>query len=145
MGVGFLLDTNVISEARKRNGSSVVKDWIRTSYGPTLHLSSLTVGEIRCGIELCREKDPAKAATLERWLLTLRRQFGDRIIPVTAAVTEEWGRLNALRTLPAVDGLLAATARAHGWTLVTCNVKDFMGTGVSLLNPFETTSQGSSH
>lgn len=84
-----------------------------------------------------RRSDPAQAAALERWLYVLRRQFGDRIIPVTTEIAEEWGRLNAIRTLSTADGLIAATARVNGWTLVSRNVKDFHGTGVSVLNPFD--------
>jgi predicted nucleic acid-binding protein len=137
MSVGYLLDTNVVSEVRKRNGNSHVRDWISEAYGPTLYLSSLTVGEIRCGVELRRRKDPEQAAALERWLHGLHRQFVDRIVPVTSEVAEEWGRLNAIRSLPPMDGLIAATARVNGWTLVSRNVKDFEGTGVSVVNPFE--------
>ena len=59
------------------------------------------------------------------------------MLPVTAAVAEEWGRMHAMRPLPIVDGLIAATARAHDWTLVTRNVKDFVGLDVQLINPFE--------
>ncbi|MEZ0072469.1 type II toxin-antitoxin system VapC family toxin [Planotetraspora sp. GP83] len=136
-GRSRLLDTNVVSETRKRNGSAQVKDWIGAAHGPLLYLSSLTVGEIRWGVELRRRSDPAQATALERWLYGLHRRFRDRIIPVTSEVTEEWGRLNAIRTLPTVDGLLAATARVNGWTLVSRNVKDFAGTGVSVVNPFE--------
>ncbi|MGJ6960424.1 type II toxin-antitoxin system VapC family toxin [Streptosporangium sp. G11] len=137
MGIGYLLDTNVVSEARKRNGSFQVKEWIAAAHGPTLHLSSLTVGEIRCGVELRRRRDPVQATTLERWLHSLHRQFGDRIAPVTPEIAEEWGRLNAIRPLPTTDGLIAATARVNGWTLVSRNLKDFAGTGVSVVNPFD--------
>ncbi|GII81861.1 ribonuclease VapC [Sphaerisporangium rufum] len=137
MGVGFLLDTNVVSEVRKRHGSPTVKDWIGSSSGPTLYLSCLTIGEIRSGVESRRRRDPGQAAILERWLHELRRQFADRVVPITPAVAEEWGRLNAVRTLPVADGLIVATARVHGWTLVTRNVKDVDGTGVSVINPFD--------
>ncbi|GAA3520851.1 hypothetical protein FHR32_000955 [Streptosporangium album] len=137
MGIGYLLDTNVVSETRKRNGSPQVKEWIGAVHGPTLYLSSLTVGEIRCGIELRRRRDPVQATALERWLHGLHRQFGDRIAPVTPEIAEEWGRLNAVRPLPVMDGLIAATARVNGWTLVSRNAKDFAGTGVSIVNPFE--------
>jgi toxin FitB len=137
MATGYLLDTNVVSEARKRNGSVLVKDWIGAAHGPTLYLSSLTVGEIRCGVEIRRRRDPAQAAALERWLHTLHRQFSDRIVPITPEVAEEWGRLNAARTLPTADGLIAATARVNGWTLVSRNARDFAGTGVSVVNPFD--------
>ncbi|TMR91770.1 type II toxin-antitoxin system VapC family toxin [Nonomuraea basaltis] len=137
MGVGYLLDTNVVSEVRKRKGSSHVRDWIGGAHGPTLYLSSLTVGEIRSGVELRRRRNPAQATILERWLHGLHRQFGDRIIPITSEIAEEWGRLNAVRPLPVMDGLIAATARVNGWTLVSRNVEDFEGTGVSVVNPFE--------
>jgi predicted nucleic acid-binding protein len=137
MVTGYLLDTNVVSEARKRNGSPMVKDWIGAAHGPTLYLSSLTVGEIRCGVEIRRRSDPAQAAVLERWLHTLHRQFSERIVPITSEIAEEWGRLNAVRTLPTADGLIAATARVNGWTLVSRNAKDFAGTGVSVVNPFD--------
>jgi len=137
MGIGYLLDTNVVSEAHKRNGSPQVKDWIAAAHGPTLYISSLTVGEIRCGVELRRRRDPGQATVLERWLHGLQRQFGDRIVPVTVEAAEEWGRLNAIRPLPTADGLIAATARVNGWTLVSRNIKDFAGTGVSVVNPFD--------
>ncbi|MER5620328.1 type II toxin-antitoxin system VapC family toxin [Streptosporangium sp. NPDC002544] len=137
MGIGYLLDTNVVSEARKRNGSPQVKDWIAAAHGPTLYISSLTVGEIRCGVELRRRRDPDQATVLERWLHGLQRQFDDRIVPVTVEAAEEWGRLNAIRPLPTTDGLIAATARVNGWTLVSRNTKDFAGTGVSVVNPFD--------
>ena len=137
MSIGYLLDTNVVSEARKRNGSLQVKDWIAAAHGPTLYLSSLTVGEIRCGVELRRRRDPGQATVLERWLHGLQRQFDDRIVPVTVEAAEEWGRLNAIRPLPTTDGLIAATARVNGWTLVSRNTKDFAGTGVSVVNPFD--------
>ncbi|GAA3412614.1 PIN domain-containing protein [Streptosporangium vulgare] len=74
---------------------------------------------------------------LERWLHGLQRQFGDRVIPVTVEAAEEWGRLNAIRPLPTTDGLIAATARVNGWTLVSRNTKDFAGTGVSVVDPFD--------
>lgn len=106
-------------------------------HAPTLYPSSLTVGEIRNGVELRRRTDPAQAAILERRLHGLHRQFSDRIIPITSEIAEEWGRLNAVRPLPAMDGLIAATARVNGWTLVSRNVKDFEGTGVSVVNPFD--------
>ncbi|WP_066361255.1 type II toxin-antitoxin system VapC family toxin [Herbidospora mongoliensis] len=131
--MGCLLGTDVVSEARKRNGIL----WFDTVHGPDLHISVLTLGEIRAGIERCRERDPVKAASMERRLHGLRRQFGDRIAPVSDAVAEEWGRLSAIRPLPFADGLLAATARVHGWTLATRNVRDFLGTGVSVVDPFK--------
>jgi toxin FitB len=137
MAVGYLLDTNVISESRKRSGSPQVKSWISEALGPTLYISVLTIGEIRCGIELRRVRDQRQALVLERWLARLYASFHDRIVPITSEIAEEWGRLNSLRPLPLVDGLLAATAKINGWSVVTRNVKDYAGTGITVINPFD--------
>ncbi|MFG3436914.1 type II toxin-antitoxin system VapC family toxin [Nonomuraea sp. NPDC047897] len=137
MSVGYLLDTNVVSEVRKRNGDLRVKAWIDASLGPTLHVSAMTIGEIRYGIELRRQRDPRQALVLERWLARLYESFRDHIVPISSEIAEEWGRLNVIRPMPAVDGLLAATAKVHGWSVVTRNVKDFAGTGATVINPFE--------
>jgi hypothetical protein len=99
-------------------------------------LSVLVVGEIRQGVERLRRRDPKQAKVFDRWLGDLRRDYGERILPVTAAVAEEWGRLNVPDPLPVVDGLLAATAKAHNLTLVTRNTGHVERAGVPLLNPF---------
>ena len=96
----------------------------------------LVTGEIRKGVELARRRDLPKAKTLERWLVGLERQYADRILPITFEVADRWGRLGAIRPLPAVDGLLAATALVHDMTLVTRNASQVQHTGVKLLNPF---------
>lgn len=70
------------------------------------------------------------------WLVTVHEQFAKRTLPVTSEIAEEWGRLNAGRPLPAVDGLMAATAVVHDLTLVTRNVRDVEGTGARTLDPF---------
>ena len=70
-------------------------------------------------------------------MLDLVDVYGDRLVPVTAEVADLWARLNVPDRLPAVDGLLAATALVHGWTLVTRNTSDVVRTGVRLLNPFD--------
>ncbi|MEV4014035.1 PIN domain-containing protein [Nonomuraea angiospora] len=73
----------------------------------------------------------------EAWLDRLQHEFRTRMLPVTAAVAQEWGRMQAVRPLPIVDGLIAATASEHGCTLVTRNVKDFVGLDVETINPFD--------
>ncbi len=132
----FLLDTNVLFEARRRDPDEGVRRWFASTPGRDLFLSVLVVGEIRQGVERLRRRDPAQAEGLDRWLTRLRRDYGDRVLPVTAAVAEVWGRLNVPDPLPAVDGLLAATAEVHGLTLVTRNTADVARTGVPVLNPF---------
>jgi toxin FitB len=103
----------------------------------SLYLSVLVIGEIQSGIEKVRTKDTAKANALEQWLITVDKAFGERILPVDRAVAHEWGRLKAHRSLPVVDGLLAATAKIHRMTLVTRNTDDIADVDVSMLNPFE--------
>jgi toxin FitB len=134
--VTFLLDTNVLSEARKPKGDAGVKRWMKTVAGGDLYLSVLVVGEIRQGIERLRRRDPDQADVFEVWLRRLRQEFAERILDVTAEVAEEWGRMNVADPLPAVDALLAATAKIHGMTLVTRNTNDLRRTGAKLINPF---------
>ncbi len=134
----FLLDTNVLAELRKgARGSSRVTTWFESLDPDSILLSVLTVGEIRRGIDNIRRRDRRAAAALERWLRRLVRAHDDRILPVDLAIAEEWGRLNVPDPLPVVDGLLAATAKVHGLTLATRNVKDVVRTGVPVINPFE--------
>lgn len=102
-----------------------------------LGLSVLVIGEIRRGIESVRRRDARRAAALEHWLARLVADHAESILPVDRAIAEEWGRLTAIRSASLVDLLMAATARVHGLTLVTRNVRDVEWTGVSCLNPFE--------
>ncbi len=137
--MSFLLDTNVLSEMRKPAGDANVRAWLASVRGTDLYLSVLVVGEIRQGIERLRRRDPAQAAVYEAWLAALRRDYADRILPVTADIAEAWGRLNVPDSVPVIDGLLAATAQVWAFTLVTRNIADLARTGVRLLNPFAST------
>jgi toxin FitB len=133
----FLLDTNVVSEIRKPRPDSKAQAWLASAPAAELYLSVLVVGEIRQGVERLRRRDPARAAPYEAWLSELARRFADRLVPVTVEVCEEWGRLNVPDPLAVVDGLMAATAKVRGWTLVTRNVADLARADVRLLNPFD--------
>jgi predicted nucleic acid-binding protein len=135
--MSFLLDTNVVSEARRPPGDTVVKAWLASVPADSLYLSVLVVGEIRRGVERLRRRDAPQAAIYEAWLATLDLDYADHIIPITADIAEEWGRLGVPDPIPTADGLMAATARVHGLTLVTRNTADFVRTGVPLVNPFE--------
>jgi predicted nucleic acid-binding protein len=95
------------------------------------------VGEIRQGIERVRRRDATTARAIDRWLATVVSAYADRILSVDREVAEEWGRLAAPRSLPVIDGLLAATAKVRGLTLATRNVVDVAPTGVAWINPFE--------
>jgi toxin FitB len=134
--VSYLLDTNVISEARKPSGDRGVKAWMANVRGTELFLSVLVLGEIRQGVERLRWRGPGQAAVYEEWLTRLRRDYADRILPVTVVIAEEWGRMNVLDPLPIVDGLMAATAKVHDLTFVTRNTRDIGRSGVDLIDPF---------
>ncbi|QIN81522.1 PIN domain-containing protein [Rubrobacter tropicus] len=133
----YLLDTNVIFEARKPRGAERVKRWISSVPVEDLYLSVLTLGEVRRGIGLLEGRDPVQAEVYEAWLTTVLRDYADRIIPVDAETAEEWGRMNVPGPVPVVDSLMAATARVRNMTFVTRNTSDVARTGVRLLNPFE--------
>jgi toxin FitB len=134
--LSFLLDTNVISEIR-RGRDPRVRAWVTEVEDVDLHLSVLTLGEIRKGIELLHGRDPAQAQAFARWLAELHTRFADRILSIDARIAEEWGRLNAAKPRNTVDSLIAATARLRGLTVVTRNTGDFEGCDVQLLNPWQ--------
>ena len=134
----FLLDTNIISEVRKgRRSDPNVSNWYAGLIESQLFISSLTIGEIRRGIELARRRrDVDQAEALETWLQTVIQRFSGRILTVDTEEADTWGQISAIRPVPVVDGLLAATAMAHDMTLVTRNVSDVEGLGVRVLDPF---------
>ncbi len=135
--MSFLLDTNVVSELRKGPRCDAgVAAWLMRVSDDELFVSVLVLGEIRRGIEALRRKDAPQARALERWLDGLTATFAERVLPVTPRVAEEWGRLGAERTLPTIDGLLAATARVHRLTLVSRDLRGVAGTEVPVFNPF---------
>jgi predicted nucleic acid-binding protein len=135
--VSYLIDTNIISEVRKgKRCDPRVTAWYASIADGDLFLSTLVLGEIRRGIELARPNDPDKAATLERWLRQVEAAFGRRVLGIDNAVADQWGRMSAIRPIPVVDGLLAATAMVNGLTLVTRNDRDIAGLGAAVLNPF---------
>ena len=135
--VKFLLDTNVISEIRKRGRADAsVARWVARTPVIEIGTSVVVLAEIRRGIELKRRADPEQAAALDRWFAQMRSGLGDRVLPIDESIAEVWARLNVPDPLPLIDGLLAATAKVYGLTLVTRNVADISRSGVSLLNPF---------
>lgn len=135
--MSYLLDTNVLSELRRKSPDSGVVSWFSQRPPATLFLSVLTLGEIRKGIE--GVSDEVRRQVLLDWLETdLPNFFTGRILAVDEPVADRWGRLIAAagRPLPAIDSLLAATALEHDLVLVTRNVKDFVGLPVQLFNPW---------
>jgi toxin FitB len=134
--VTYLLDTNVVSELRKRDPDRHVLAWYRTVASTDLFLSVLTIGEIRLGVERLRRRDRAQADLLDQWLRGLHIAYRDHLIDVDTEIAEEWGLLNVPDQLPVIDGLLAASAKVRNCTLVTRNITDLGRSGALLLNPF---------
>jgi predicted nucleic acid-binding protein len=135
--VKYLLDTNVISEIRKRDRAhSNVAQWVTKTPVGEIGTSVLVLAEIRRGIELKRRKDPKQAAALDRWFAQVRTRLGDRVLPVDEPIAEAWAWLSVPDPVPFIDGLLAATAKVRGLTLVTRNVAQLARTGISILDPF---------
>jgi len=132
----YLLDTCLISELRKTNCNPGVAAWMSSIEPDEAFLSVITLGEIRRGIELHRSKDAKESGALERWLLGLESHYAERVLPITAAIADRWGRLSPNQPLPVSDALIAATGLEHKLTVVTRNVADFQRSGVNSLNPF---------
>lgn len=135
--MSYLLDTNVLSELRRKTPNAGVVGWFAQRPASTLFLSVLTLGELRKGIEGMADAD--RRTTLLDWLeAELPIFFTGRILPIDAQVADRWGRLVAAagRPVPAIDSLLAATAAHHGLSLVTHNVRDFTDFGLEVINPW---------
>jgi len=142
--MSYLIDTNVISELRRKQPDPNVVAWVAARSTQSLFVSVLTLGEIRKGIEtLDNSADAARRQALSDWLeVDLPMFFMGRILSVDLPVTQRWGhsQAQARRPLPAIDSLLAATALQHNLSLVTRNVRDFAGMGLNLVNPWDVLS-----
>jgi predicted nucleic acid-binding protein len=135
--VSYLLDTNVISELARPQPDSSISAWFASVPDETLHLSVLTLGEIRKGVE--RLPASRKRERLRLWLEhDLPEWFAERLLPIDTLVADRWGRLLAEtgRPLPAIDSLLAATALHHGLRFVTRNATDFAFPGLEVVDPW---------
>ena len=136
----YLVDTNVISEARKKSKANTgvraffkqaIKDETR------IFVSVVTVGELRRGVESIRYRgDVRQANQLEKWLENLMAEYQDHILDINQDIAQLWGRLRAPHPENALDKQIAATALIYELTVVTRNHKDFVKTGVRVLNPF---------
>jgi toxin FitB len=134
--LSYLIDTNVLSELRRREPNPGVVEWFADRPSRVLFLSVLTLGEIRKGIEAL--PDGERRLKLLDWLeIELPAFFAGRVLPIDAAVADRWGLLaEARRPLPAVDSMLAATALHHELRLVTRNESDFACPGLEVINPW---------
>jgi hypothetical protein len=138
MNGGYLIDTNVISELRRREPEPRVVQWFERRPAGQLYLSVLSLGEIRRGVEKLEAGERQRA--LRTWLeQDLPAFFAGRVLPIDGAVAHRWGHLMAEMglPLPAIDSLLAATALEHNLVLITRNLKDVAGLPVAVANPWE--------
>jgi toxin FitB len=133
---GFLLDTCVLSETRKRRPDAGVVHFLAGADAAQLYLSVLTIGEMRKGIAKKRLTDSEAAEQIAAWAQRIETDFADRVLGVGVGVARLWGDLSAQGRPPVIDTLIAATALVHGLTVVTRNVKDFVASGAALLNPW---------
>ncbi|GAA1870123.1 type II toxin-antitoxin system VapC family toxin [Myceligenerans crystallogenes] len=136
----YLLDTNVISELRKKphRRDDRFNTWLQSVTGHDTYLSVITVGELTAGVLAMERKDPAQGALLRSWLEDeVLPDFTGRILPVTREIAEREARLQVPDPRPKADALIAATALTHNMTMVTRNTADFSGTGTDLVNPWD--------
>jgi predicted nucleic acid-binding protein len=132
----YILDTNIISELRRVRPHGGVMTWLQSVNDRDLHLSAVSFGEIRAGIERTRETDPAKAAEIEAWADQIAE--GWHVLPMDTATFRVWAKLMHRRSDDLFeDAMIAATARVHGLKVATRNVRDFKHFGVEVLNPYE--------
>ncbi len=136
----YLIDTNVISEVRKKSkANGGVRNFFRQAAedDTRMYMSVVTVGELRRGVESIRHRgDAGQAGRLEKWLEALLAEYQDHILAIDTDIAQLWGLLRAPHPENALDKQIAATALIHELTVVTRNDKDFLGTGVPVLNPF---------
>jgi len=136
--VRYLLDTCVISELVKPKPNTNVVEWVEKCDEDSVFISVLTLGEIQKGIS--KLADEHKRNGIQRWLDTeLRERFSDRILPISEDIALTWGMTEGEAEakgspIPAIDGLIGATAIAHNLTVVTRNVNDIAATGARVLN-----------
>jgi predicted nucleic acid-binding protein len=135
--MSYLLDTNVLCETSRTRPEPKVIQWLQGVASEDIYLSVIALGEIRKGIEALG--DAHRKNPLRLWLEhDLPRWFGERILPIDIRVADRWGYLMATATpVPAIDGLLAATALTHSLKIVTRNEKDFRVPGIEVINPWK--------
>jgi predicted nucleic acid-binding protein len=138
--MGYLVDNNVFSELVKTKPDPLVLQWL-SKHEPELYISSISIGEIKRGIEYLTSGK--RKTALQSWLTELCHRMEGRILSFNTSTAHVWGQLVARadkrgNTLPTIDSQLAATAHRHGLTIVTRNVTYFKHAGVKVLNPFST-------
>jgi predicted nucleic acid-binding protein len=133
---GYLLDTNVISELRKKRADENVIRFTQSAGVDRLFISVLTIGELRKGAEMRGRASVAEGTQLHQWIDEVEEGFGGRVLSIDLPAARLWGQLASKRPRSTVDTLLAATAITLDLTFVTRNIRDVADTGVALLDPW---------
>jgi predicted nucleic acid-binding protein len=137
----YLLDTNVVSELRRPRPHGAVVAWLRAVPDAALYVSAVTIGEIQAGIEITRERAPAKASEIESWLEQVALSYN--ILAMDASAFRIWARFMHRQPDHHIeDAMIAATAVAHGLTVATRNIRDFKRFSVKTFDPFSTPGAG---
>ncbi len=137
----FLIDTNVISELKRKRPHGAVLAWLKSVPASELRISAMTIGEIQAGVEITREQDVAKAREIETWLEQIIGSY--QVLAIDSSVMRMWARLMHSKSSDLYeDGIIAATALVHGLTIVTRNTRDFKGFGTKVLDPFVYKAKG---
>jgi predicted nucleic acid-binding protein len=137
----YLLDTNVLSELRKLKGDRTdpkFAEWAERADSSTFYVSAVTIQETETGILLLERRDPTQAGILREWFIDhVLPTFADRVLPVDLSVARRSAHIHVPVTHSVRDAYIAATGLVHDMPVVTRNVKDFVGTGVRILNPWQ--------
>jgi toxin FitB len=135
--IAYLLDTNVLSETRKKKPDAGVIGFLQSSESSALYISVLTLGELRKGVIEKKRTDPVAAQSLATWVDGFEWGFADRILGIDATIAKLWGEWSGERPRAVVDTLLAATAMQHKLTLVTRDIRHVRGLPIKILNPWK--------
>ncbi|HJD67755.1 MAG TPA: type II toxin-antitoxin system VapC family toxin [Rickettsia endosymbiont of Bembidion lapponicum] len=132
----YLIDTNAISELYKKNPDSKVVQWFLSIHTSQLHISCITIGEIRKGISKLAKKDKVASLKLEKWLEGIVIDYDKRILDIDREICEEWGELISIDGTNPIDTLIAAQAKQHNMILVTRNTKHYNMFNIKIFDPF---------
>lgn len=132
----YLLDTNVVSEIQKKKPNPQVVAWFSVVHYSQLHISCITIGEIRKGMLKLSKNDSVSSLKLKKWLEELIIDYNERILNIDKEICEEWGELMSINGTNAIDALIAAQAKQNNMILVTRNTKHYNMFNIKIFDPF---------
>lgn len=133
----YLLDTNIVSELRRKNPDNNVINWLEEIDTDSLYLSCITIGELKSGVLKKLKQDKVTGNMLLKWINKLMSDYEDQILDISLETCEIWAQMLNIDATNAIDGLIAAQAKQLDMILVTRNIKHFKMFDIKLCNPFE--------